>query len=177
VNLWVPPTARAQRSDQEWFAVIGAIIVKWGAVEKLVATSIHQLETEVAAAKGVTPVHTDLSEFDFKKRKGHLRKLFEQHAEKTELAALDKVYRTLTEPKRVRNALGHDVLAIQYMTGYLGTIKHGDLARGTETQTTWKTFDELAAIARAIDSSHDALGRLTIAITLRMRGAEGTRAT
>ena len=177
MNLWVLPTARAQRSDQEWFAVIGAIIVKWGAVEKLVATSIHQLETEAAIAKEATPVHTDLSEFDFKKRKGHLRKLFEQHAEKTELAALDKIYRTMTEPKRVRNALGHDVVAIQYMTGYLGTIKHGNLARGTETQTTWKKFDELTAIARAIDSSHDTLGRLTIAITLRIRGTEGTRAT
>jgi hypothetical protein len=63
------------------------------------------------------------------------------------------------------------------MGSHLGTIKHGNLARGTETQTTWKTFDELAAIARAIDSSHDALGRLTIVITLRMRGAEGVRAT
>lgn len=178
MNLWVPPTARAQRSDQEWFAVIGAIIVKWGAVEKLVATSIHQLETEVAIAEGTTPVHTDLSKLrDFKKRKGHLRKLFEQHAEKTELAALDKIYRTLTEPNRVRHALGHDVVAIQYMTGYLGIIKHGNPARGTQTQTTWKTFDELAAIARAIDSSHDALGRLAVAITLRMRAAEGKRAT
>jgi hypothetical protein len=171
VNLWVPPTARAQRSDQEWFAVIGAIIVKWSAMEKLVATSIHQLEDWHAIAKAGTPIHTDLSAFRFKERKGVLRKLFEQHAEKTELAALDRIYQTLTEPNRVRHALGHDVVAIQYMTGYLGIIKHGNPARGTQAQTTWKTFDELAAVARAIDSSHDALGRLTVAITLRLDAA------
>lgn len=174
MNLWLPPSARVQRSDQEWFAVIGAIIVKWSAIEKLITTAIHQLEDWAAIAKGATPVQTDLSEFRFQQRKGHLRKLFEQHAEKAELAALDKIYQTLTEPKRVRNALGHDVVAIQYVTGELGIIKHGNPARGAQTQTTWKSFDELASIARAIDSSHDELGRLTIAITLRLDAAAKT---
>lgn len=171
MNLWVPPSARTQRSDQEWFAVIGAIIVKWSAIEKLITPAIHQLEDWAAIAKGVTPVQTDLSEFRFQKRKGYLRQIFERHAEKAELAALDKIYQTLTEPKRVRNALGHDVVAIQYMTGELGIIKHGNPARGVQAQTTWKTFDELAGIARAIDISHDALGRLIIAITLRLDAA------
>jgi hypothetical protein len=104
------------QSDKEWFAVIGAIIVKWGAIEKMVATSIHQIETEVAIAKGITPVYTDLRSFrDFKARKGYLRKLFEQHAQKDELAMLDTIYQALTDPGRVRHALGHDIVAIQAM--------------------------------------------------------------
>lgn len=143
-------------------------MVEWSAIEKLVATAIHQLEEWSAIAEGATPLHTDLSAFRFNQRKGVLRKLFERHAEKTELAALDAIYQILTEPNRVRHALGHDVVAIQYVTGYVSVIKHGNPARGTPTQTTWKTFAELAAIVRAIDSSHDEIGRLTIAITLRL---------
>jgi hypothetical protein len=157
------------QSDKEWFAVIGAIIVKWGAIEKMVATSIHQIETEVAVAKGITPVYTDLRSFrDFKARKGYLRKLFEQHAQKDELAMLDTIYQALTDPGRVRHALGHDIVAIQAMTGQLGIIKHGNPARGTPTETTWKTFEELVATIKAINGIPDGLARLTISMTLRI---------
>lgn len=161
------------QSDKEWFAVIGAIIVKWGAIEKMVTTSIHQIETEVAIAKGSTPVYSDLRGFrDFKERRGHLRKLFEQHAQKDELAKLDTIYQALTDPGRVRHAFGHDIVALQPMTGQLGIIKHGNPARGTPTETTWKNFEELVATIRAINDIPDALARLTINITLRFRGAD-----
>jgi hypothetical protein len=165
----------AHHSDGEWFAVIGAIIVKWGAVEKIVYTSIHQIEREAAIAAGIAPVYSDLRDRrafrDFTARKGRLRKLLEQHGKGNELARLDVIYRALVEPGKVRHALGHENTAIQPMTGELAIIRHGNPASGEQSLTTWKTFEELVSTVRTIDGAWRDLAQLLMDITLRVDAA------
>src|SRR3546814_5247038 len=100
--------------NRDALAVIGGIIVTWAAIEKQVASSVQMIEMELAvAANAWPPQYTDLSSLrGFKERKGHLRRLIENHGSAADLRALDQIFQRLTKPAEARHAFGHDLVNI-----------------------------------------------------------------
>lgn len=147
--------------DQEALAVIGGIIIQWGAIEKQIAQAVQQIEMQLALFANVwPPKYTDLQALrSFKERKGHLRTLVQRHGSKAALGALDNVYRKMKEPALVRHSLGHDIINIgptpkDGSAQWVCILDLGNVARRKMPETEWRTVEDLKTILYQLPSLH-----------------------